>query len=354
MPAGAPGGAESWGVGMQGDRAARVSQGLGAAVLVGLALHLAAAIVAPVVFALFTIALVWPLQQRLERLLPALIAVTLTLLVTFVVLAGLGWITVWGFGRVGQWLITNAARFQMLYAATADWLQGHGLYAAGLLAERFDVSWLVRLFREVSTRLHGMLSFTVVTLIFTLLGLLEVRQTDSRLARVLPGGHGATLLAASTATARKFRKYMLVRSLMSVLTGLAFYAFALAVGLDLAAPWGAIAFALNYIPFLGPLVATLLPTIVAMVQFGTWQVGVLVFSGLNVIGFVIGSYLEPRVAGRAVALSPFIVLLSVFLWAFLWGIPGALIGVPIVIAIATLCEHFQDARWIAELLSAGD
>jgi predicted PurR-regulated permease PerM len=339
---------------MAGSGGARISLGLCAAVLVALALNLAAGIIAPVVFALFTISLVWPLQSKLQRVLPGLLALVATLAVTSLVLGGLGWITVWGFGRVGQWLVTNAARFQDLYLQTAAWLEGHGLYAAGLLAERFDVSWLVRLFREVSTRLHGMLSFTIVTLIFTLLGLLEVSQATRRISRVLPAEQGATLIAACKATAQKFQKYMLVRSVMSVLTGIAVFAFALVIGLDLAAPWGAIAFALNYIPFLGPLVATLLPTVVAAVQFGSFQMGLFVLVALNLIQFMIGSYFEPRVAGKALALSPFVVLLAVFVWTFLWGIPGAFIGVPIVIAAVTLCAHYPGAAWIAELLSAGD
>lgn len=339
---------------MTGQRAITVSLGLCATVLVGLVLSQAATIIAPVVFALFTIAIVWPLQAALQRRMPAALALLVTILVTAAVLGALGWVVLWGFGRVGQWLIANTARFQNMYLQGAGWLEGHGLYAAGLLAERFNVGWLVGLFRELSIRLHGMLSFTLVTLIFTLLGLLEVQATGRRIARVLAGEQGRTLIAACAATARKFQTYMAVRSLMSVLTGLSVFVFALLIGLDLAAPWGAIAFALNYIPFIGPLVATLLPTVVALVQFASWQDALFVLLALNAIQFAIGSWLEPRVAGAAVSLSPFLVLLSVFAWAFLWGIPGAFIGVPIVIALATLCAHYPAASWLAELISAGD
>jgi predicted PurR-regulated permease PerM len=339
---------------MATDRTARTFLGLCAAVLVALALSAAAGIIAPVAFALFTIAIVWPLHDRLSRILPPLLAVLITITATMLVVGALGWVVFWGFGRVGQWLVTNAGRFQALYLETAAWLEQHDLYAAGLLAERFDVSWLVGLFREISTRLHGMLSFTIVTLIFTLLGLLEVRQAGGRIARVLPGEPGAALVSACAATARKFQTYMVVRTVMSVLTGASVFAFALLIGLDLPGPWGAIAFALNYIPFLGPLVATVLPTLVALVQFGNFQMALFVLLSLNLIQFAIGSYLEPRVAGKAVALSPFIVLLSVFLWTFLWGIPGAFIGVPMVIAAVTFCAHYPGLRGLADLLSAAD
>src|SRR6266511_402089 len=129
------------------------------------------------------------------------------------------------------------------------------------------------------------------------------------------------------------------------------WAFALLAGLELATAWGVIAFVLNYIPFIGPLVATVFPTLFALVQFGSWQLAAIVFLGLNVIQFLIGSYLEPRIAGAALSVSPFLVLFAVFFWAFLWGLPGAFIGVPILIAALTLCEQREYTRWIATLLS---
>jgi predicted PurR-regulated permease PerM len=75
-----------------------------------------------------------------------------------------------------------------------------------------------------------------------------------------------------------------------------------------------------------------------------------VFAGLNLIQFVVGSYLEPRIAGRVLSISPFVVLLAVLFWTFLWGIAGAFIGVPIVIAVLTICRQYPSSQWLAELL----
>jgi len=76
-----------------------------------------------------------------------------------------------------------------------------------------------------------------------------------------------------------------------------------------------------------------------MAKFESWQMAVLVFACLNVIQFVVGSYLESRFVGSALSISPFVVLFAVFFWTFLWGLAGAFIDVPIVIAILTLCEQ---------------
>jgi len=65
---------------------------------------------------------------------------------------------------------------------------------------------------------------------------------------------------------------------------------------------------------------------------------------------VVGSYIEPRVSGAMLAISPSVVLLAVFLWTYLWGLFGTFIGVPIVIAIVTFCGYHPSSRWIADLL----
>ena len=107
---------------------------------------------------------------------------------------------------------------------------------------------------------------------------------------------------------------------MSLITGVLVWALAWLSGLHLATEWGVIAFVLNYIPFIGPFIATVFPTLFALAQFASWQAALIVFACLNVIQFVIGSYIEPRVSGSALAISPFVVLFSVFFWTFLWGL----------------------------------
>ena len=92
---------------------------------------------------------------------------------------------------------------------------------------------------------------------------------------------------------------------MSLATGVLVGVFAWVAGLQFAVEWGVIAFALNYVPFIGPFVATLFPTLLAMAQFASWQAVLGVFVCLNIIQFVIGSYVEPRVIGqRALDLAP--------------------------------------------------
>jgi predicted PurR-regulated permease PerM len=321
---------------------------------VAVGLYFSAVIIAPIAGALFIIAIVWPIQSRLQRHLPQLAALAIVVTLTVAVFAVFGSIVAWGFGRIGRSLLADAPRFQMLYDQAANWLEIHGIAVTGLWAEHFDMRWLVRALQGVSSRLNTMVSFWAVVLVYVLLGLLEIGPVTRRISAALDGGTARVLIKGGSLTAAKLRRYMLIRTIMSITTGGMVYALATTLGLQLAAEWGVIAFTLNFIPFVGPFIATVLPTLYALAQFESLQSAFVVFAGLNLIQFVIGSYVEPRVAGKALAISPFFVLFSVFLWSFLWGLFGAFIGVPIAIAGLTFCAQSRSARWLAVLLGASD
>ena len=323
-----------------------------AAIAVVWAPQAAASIFAPVVGALFLIALVWPLQRGLQRVLPKLLALAIVVCVVVLAFFVFASIASWGFGRIGRSVLADSARFQLLYSQLADWLEGHGIVVAGVWAEHFNVGFFVRIAQGVTARLNTMISFWIVVVVYVLLGLLDTEAVARNARLALSGPAADTLINGSILTASKWRRYMLVRTLMSLATGSMVWALSAAFGLRFAAEWGVIAFTLNYIPFIGPFVATFLPTLYALAQFGSPQAAISIFAGLNVIQFIIGSYIEPRVAGYVLAMSPFVVLFSVFFWSFLWGLFGAFIGVPITIALLTYCSQSPSTVWISQLLGS--
>ena len=333
------------------DSRLRILTALCTTVLVAAALQAGREVFAPIVFALFVIALVWPVQRAVQARLPQGLALMGTVLVTLAVVALLAYSITWAFGQVAQWVVANAAQLQSLYASKIAWFEAQGIEGVDVLAGQFDQRWMVRMAQGVLAQLQGIVSFVLVTAVFVILGLLEVEQAALQLARLKDKPVAQRVLSGLAASAPKLRAYMLVRTLASVLTGVLVWAFARWMGLDLAAEWGVIAFVLNYIPFIGPLVATIFPTVFGLLQFGSWQSVLTIFAVLQVIQFLTGSYLEPRLTGNYLAVSPFMVLVAVFLGAFLWGIPGAFIGVPVLIAALTLCEQFEGSRWVSALLS---
>ena len=318
------------------------------------AISAAEAIFAPLAFALFIIAIVWPMQAWLQRYLPKLVALAICMAATIAVMAVFGWIITWGFTRVGRYIIGEIPRLQLVYAQATIWLEGHGIAVDSLWAEYFSFAWVLRGLQGVTGWLYTMISFSIVVVIYVILGLLEVDIVARKLAAMRGRMAAVVVLDGLRETSGKLRHYMLVRTLMSILTGAMVWVFVYMCGLPLALEWGVIAFAFNYIPFIGSLVATVFPTLFAATQFETWQTVLLVFAALNLIQFMAGSYLEPRIAGSVLSMSPLLVLLSVFFWMFLWGIAGAFIGVPIMIALLTLCRQHPSSRWVAGLLGGPD
>lgn len=333
-------------------RTVSVPLGIICAILLLAGLYFADAIFAPVACALFIIAIVWPLQERLETRLPQLLALAIVVALIVLVFIVFASVVAWGFGRIGRSLIAETPRLQGLYEQATAWLETHGIAVAGLWAEHFNMRWIVGAMQGVSARLNTMISFWIVVLIYVLLGLLEVGPLARKIPGILSSEAARVLIAGGEHTAAKLRRYLWIRTIMSVATGGMVYVFALALGLQLAAEWGVIAFTLNFIPFVGPFIATLLPTFYALAQFESLYSALFVFACLNLIQFAIGSYVEPRVAGKALAMSPFLVLFSVFLWMFLWGLFGAFIGVPIAIAVLTFCAQSPATKWLAQLLGA--
>ncbi len=335
---------------MARDSTLNIAVGLIAAVAVSVAAYQAAVVFAPLTLGLFIIALVWPLQDWLQRRMPALLALAITMTVTVAVMLAFASLVVWGFGRVGRSVIADAGRYQAIFDVAVAWLESHDISVAGLWAQHFNVGWILRWAQQITGRVNTTLSFWLITLVYVILGLMEVEDLRRKAQSFIAPDAARMHLSATADTAGKFRTYMVVRTQMSLATGALVGVFAWAAGLQFAAEWGVIAFALNYIPFIGPFVATLFPTLLAMAQFGSWQAVLGVFVCLNIIQFVIGSYVEPRVSGAVLSISPMVVLFSVFFWTFLWGLYGAFIGVPIAIAALTFCGHYRSARWIADLL----
>jgi predicted PurR-regulated permease PerM len=235
-----------------------------------------------------------------------------------------------------------------------QWLESHGIFVLGLFVDRFDVLWLARPFQELASTVYGLVGFTILVIIFMMLGLLEVGVFKRKLDAGAPDDFGPRMLKAGKLIAGKFRRYAVIRTIASALTGLMVGLLCRALGVELASAWGVLAFVLNFIPFIGPFFATILPALFAVAQIQSWESAAGILAGASLIQFLIGSYLEPRLSGTALAISPLLVVFSVFFGALIWGIPGAFMGVPLAIAILTILELDASTAWITNLLSGGD
>lgn len=150
----------------------------------------------------------------------------------------------------------------------------------------------------------------------------------------------------------KFREYLVVKTVISVFTGLAFGLVLWLFDVPLAFVMGLLAFLLNYIPNVGPIIASLLPIplILATPELGFLRsiFAIALSSGVQVIS---GNVIEPKMMGDSFELHPIVILLSLMLWGMIWGIVGMLLAVPITAAIKIVLEKIDRTRPIAELMA---
>lgn len=338
---------------MSGRGVAEASVVIVAFLLVLTACKLAQVVLEPVVFAVFIIAIAWPIQKKLQSRIGKPSALAITVALTALAVLALLSLIVWEGREVADWVTRNLDRIQDSLASSTTWLEAHDIFVLAMLADHFNPAMIVRILRAVAVQVNTILGFALIVMIYVILGLGEASILTARIAALTNRDASLHLLSAGRRIGEKFRTYIVVRTIASVATGLAVWGLARALGMEMAAACGVLAFSLNYLPYIGSLIVTLLLPIFAFVQFGSAETAALVLIGVLVIQAVIGSYLEPVFSGAALAISPPLVLFSIVLWTYLWGALGAFLGVPLAIAAITLLDEFPSTRGAADILSGG-
>ena len=148
------------------------------------------------------------------------------------------------------------------------------------------------------------------------------------------------------------QKYIAIKTLTSLATGMAITLWVWMWGIDYAIFWGLLGFLLNYIPNIGSFIAAIPAVLMAIVQFGGGTaLGVAL--GYVAINVIIGGVIEPQFMGDGVGLSPLVVFMSLVFWGFLLGPIGMLLSTPLTISVKIGLEGYPDARWIATLIESG-
>lgn len=146
-------------------------------------------------------------------------------------------------------------------------------------------------------------------------------------------------------------RYLSLKTLISILTGFLSYFALLFIGIDAPLFWAFLIFLMNYIPTVGSLIATIFPAMFAMLQFGELMPGVWVLVVVGAIQLVVGNYIDPKLTGSSLNVSPLVVLIGLAFWGAIWGIIGMILSVPISVMMIIIFSQFPSTRGIAVLLT---
>lgn len=196
----------------------------------------------------------------------------------------------------------------------------------------------------------NLLSNGVLILLFMMFILAGSGDMTAKIAVAFRNTHSEKISTIIESIDDKVRQYLLTKTLVSLLTGTISTIVLMIIGVDFAILWGFLIFLLNFIPNIGSIVATILPVLVALLQFDSVTPAILTVVLLIIVQFTIGNVVEPKIMAFSLNLSPLLVLVSLALWGWIWGIWGMILSVPIMATIKLIMEHIEPLAPLAHVM----
>ncbi len=304
----------------------------------------------PIVVAFLVVNVLEAIIERLRSVyVPTVVAVPLAVLVVLTILAAVVFVVV---SQIDEFIAAwprYIARLQVLGGQVAAGLGEENAVRLQKYIGEVDIAG--RLSTALGTAGSLLLNFGLVVLYVGFL-LAERGRIVASLASL---GSSAEKSAQISTTLGKISKgmhqYLLIKTVLSLATGLLSYGVLRALGVDFAETWAVVIFLLNYIPSIGSVLGVVFPALLALIQFDTLGPFLVIVGVLTVVQFGLGNILEPMLMGRSLDLSAFTVMVSLTFWSTVWGIAGAFLAVPLMAAVVIVCREIEGWRWVATLLS---
>jgi AI-2 transport protein TqsA len=339
------------------DRTAplRWTTGIIAAVAVIWLFRAAAVVVMPLAAAFFIAIVIHPVQvwlhQRLRRYGWAAVPLTMALFVA--ILGGGIWAMAEALDEAAEQAPKYAGTFQQRWQEVVQFAEHNGIPLPQDVTSSSATSQgrITGLATAALRTAWDLLSGLVLVFFLVLLMLLEASDWGRTARRVMPGREsGKGLHGSVTMIAGKVRQYLYVRTVLGAISAAIAGVWLLLLGVDLVLVWVLLTFLLNYIPNLGSIIAVVPPSLMALLQHGPLR-GALVLGGLAIFEQIIGNYIDPRMQGRRLQISPVVVLVALVFWTWLWGPAGALLAVPMTVTILAAASHSETLRPLTVLLA---
>ena len=313
-----------------------------AAVVVATALRFTSQVLVPLAVAIIFLFVFTPLIQFLQRRwhFPAALSILLVM-VFFITLGGLIGVLLFSSVRslIGQYGFYQE-RFQLLF----ETLVTRYNFSESRMSEFTNSLGLSQALRQFLISFSGnILSFVsgfTLVVIFLFFLLIEHRSISNRIDKAFNAQQGRHIKNATYLIYRRIGRYLTTKVLISMLTGVLMFIIFSIIGIDFPVVWGMLAFLFNFIPSIGSLVISALSILFAIIQFApTWPPIIAAAVATVAAQFSIGNILEPKLLGDSLNLSPVVIILSLLIWGYLWGVAGMFLAVPLTVVIKNTLEH---------------
>lgn len=324
----------------------------------GVILKVTASIVIPVAVAILLSLVFYPGISKLHEKLhfPWWLAILVVFVLFFAIIGSIANIITTGIRSILASLPAYEARLNTIYA---------------LIAERFnlemntDMTFFQNMWSHISIRntvgkyalnftniLYDFTRNLLLVVLFSVFLLTEMHAIKDKVRVAFPQNDGRVKKITHDIVTDVTR-YISLKFITSLATGLFVILLFLPIKMKFVVVWGFLAFVLNFIPTFGSIISGVLTVLFALVQFYP-SVGTVVYVAavMLAINLVIGSIIEPRVQGENLGISPFIILVSLSLWGWMWGFVGMLIAVPLMVIVKIICENVSYLKPLGILLGS--
>ena len=215
------------------------------------------------------------------------------------------------------------------------------------LSNVFNPSSVLKMIGDTLNQVSGLFANGFLILLTVLFMMLEITSIPVKLKKVSSNPENSILRVQSVF--QNINKYIAIKTWISLGTGLLVYFLLLIIGVDYPLLWAVLAFALNYIPTIGSIIALVPPVLLTIIQLGIIE-SLIVLVGYLVINTIMGNILEPKFMGKGLGLSTLVVFLSLIFWGWVLGPIGMLLSVPLTITIKIALDSSDETKWLAVLL----
>ncbi len=324
-----------------------------AVVVSGAALYWLGAILTPLALALFLMVMVDGFARVLRRRahkLPKAAALPVAIGVSLVVFSVTAYVIGANMRAFAVQLVQDIPKLDI---AIARLMGSMGLTAAPKLEHIIQTLNPSDYLMGIAGGLRGFIFTSVLVLIY--LGFLLAsrqafeRKADQLFATGSERRHAAEMFLRIRSGVER---YLWIQTVTTGLIAIASGVVMAAIGLSNALFWTFAIFVVGFIPIVGGAIGIVAPPLFALVQFDTWWQAVVLLVVLQIINFIVGNVLYPRMSGRSLNVDPVALLLSLAFWGAIWGLPGMFLSTPLTVMAMVVLAQFRSTHWIAVLLSA--
>lgn len=291
-----------------------------------------------------------PVLWLREKKVPSVLAVFIVIAVMILILLLIGAQIVTSINGFSDELPLLQSRIREQVINLSAFLASRGI----ILSEKFYLEYvnpeaIMKITANLLAGLSSVLSDLILVLLTVTFILLEISSFPIKLRAIL--GDPKQAFPQVTKFIIDMKRYMVIKTSINLVAGILITLMMYLLGVQFPILWGFLAFLLHYIPNIGAIISAIPAALLALIQLGPGSALLVVASNI-LVGFVVGNVIEPRLMGRKLGLSTLVVFLSLIFWGSLLGLMGAILCIPLTIAIKFAFGSNESTKWIAILLGS--